>query len=309
MSETERPRVVIAGGTGTLGRALAVRLKTSCDVTCVGTRATSGEGEWKADLLSVAEAEVALAGAHVVVFLARTSGPRARLLQGSADDLNLVLADSVARAARLTKPRRLVFFGCGENDEREAVLSTSGVPLSVLSGGGDDPAAQLEHLVLAADVETRRLPTWKGAEVPPAAWSGPSTVLSVQRLTPKTGWTAGQTARAYFEWLPSAVPGVSTVLGAEAYEIKAGGVGMLRLRRVAGQSTDDLEVLEVRDGSLVSDSSTGAFEFRLLGTPGVLMTTLRGFVPSMPWLLYRASQAPMHARVMRRFGAWLPTQA
>ncbi|MBE2249801.1 MAG: NAD-dependent epimerase/dehydratase family protein [Myxococcus sp.] len=308
MSQPTRPRVVIAGGTGALGRALAQRLAQACDVTCVGSRADAGPGLWRADLLSVAEAEVALAGAEVVVFLARTSGPRARLQQGSADDVDLLLADSVARAARLTKPRRLVFFGCGEQDEREAVLASAGAPLAVLSGGGDDPAAQLEQLVLAPDVETRRLPGWKGADVSPPAWSGPSTVLSVQRLSPRAGWTAGQTARAYFEWLPSAAPGTSTVLGAEAYEVKAGGVSVLRLRRVAGQSTDDLEVLEVRDGSLVSDSSVGAFEFRLLSSPTALMTTLRGFVPAMPWLLYRASQAPIHARIMRRFGAWLAAQ-
>ncbi len=308
MSQSERPRVVIAGGTGTLGRALASRLKASCEVTCVGTSATTGEGEWKADLLSAADAEVALAGANTVVFLAGTRGPRARLFQGSAADVDVVLADSVARAARLTKPRRIVFFACGENDEREVVLSTSGVPLSVLSGGGDDPVAQLEQLVLAPEAQTRRLPAWKGVEVPRAQWRGPSTVLSVQRLTPKAGWTAGQTARAYFEWLGGDAPGVSTVLGAEAYEIKALRVSVLRLRRVPGQSSDSVEVLEVRDGSLVAAGSTGTFEFRLLEAPAVLMTTLRGFVPAMPWLAYCASQAIQHARAMRRFGAWLAAQ-
>jgi hypothetical protein len=307
MSQSERTRVVIAGGTGQLGRSLAVRLKATHDVTCVGTRATPEAGDWKANLLSVAEAEVALAGAHLVVFLARTRKPQARLFQGSPTDVDLLLADSVARAVRLTKPRRLIYFGCGENDEREATLVHSGAPVSVLTGGGDDPVIQLEQLVTADAVETRRLPVWKGNDVARERWRGPSTVLSVQRHTPRPGWTAAQTARAYFEWLPSAATGTSTVLGAEAYEIKAGGVGMLRLRRVTGQSSDDLEVLEVRDGSLVSDGAMGALEFRLLSSPSVLMTTLRGFVPSMPWLLYRASQAPIHARVMRRFGAWLAT--
>lgn len=304
MSAPERRRVVIAGGTGALGRALAQKLATSCDVTVVGTRA-SGDGTWKADLLSIAEAEVALAGAQVVVFLARTSGPRARLFQGSADDVDLLLADSVARAVRLTKPQRVVFFPCGEQDEREACLRASGVPLSVLSGGGDDPVAQLEQLVLAADVETRRLPAYKGASVETVEWSGPSTVLSVQRFAPKAGWSAKQTARGYFEWLSSDVPGLSTVLGAEAIEVKFGGVSVLRLRHVPGQSDDDVEVLEVRDGALVSDGVTGAFEFRLLREPKVLMTTLRGFVPAMPWLVYRGSQALMHARSMRRFGEFL----
>lgn len=304
MSSSERRRVVIAGGTGAFGRALAQKLASSRDVTVVGTRA-SGDGAWQADLLSVAEAEVALAGAQVVVFLARTSGPRARLFQGSADDVDLLLADSVSRAVRLTKPQRVVFFSCGEQDEREACLRASGVPLSVLSGGGDDPVSQLEQLVHAPDVETRRLPAYKGAASETAEWSGPSTVLSVQRFSPKAGWSAKQTARGYFEWLPSDVPGLSTVLGAEAIEVKFGGVSVLRLRHVPGQSDDDVEVLEVRDGALVSEGVTAAFEFRLLREPKVLMTTLRGFVPAMPWLVYRGSQALMHARSMRRFGEFL----
>ncbi|MBL8920318.1 MAG: hypothetical protein JNJ54_15735 [Myxococcaceae bacterium] len=305
---SERRRVVIAGGTGSLGRELQRRLADRCDVTVIGTREPGGPGVWQADLLSIAAAEVALAGAHVVVHLARVSRPRARLLQGVPEDVDLLLADSVARAARLTKPQRLVGFFCDEGDPREATLRASGVPVSVLSGGGDEPVAQLEQLVLASDVETRRLPRWKGGDVAAAAWSGPSTVLSVQRLTPKVGWTAAQTARAYFEWLATDVPGVSTVVGHEAYEVKAGGVSVLRLRRVPGRSADDVEVLEVRDGSLVAEGSVGEFEFRLLSEPKVLMTTLRGFVPALPWLVYRASQAPMHARQMRRFGAWLAQQ-
>ncbi len=304
MGSPERRRVVIAGGTGALGRALAQKLAASCDVTVVGTRA-SGDGAWKADLLSVAEAEVALAGAQVVVFLARTSGPRARLFQGSADDVDLLLADSVSRAVQLTKPQRVVFFSCGEQDEREACLRSSGVPLSVLSGGGDDPVAQLEQLVLAADVETRRLPAYKGGGVEAGEWNGPSTVLSVQRFSPKAGWSAIQTARGYFERLPSDAPGLSTVLGAEAIEVKFGGVSVLRLRHVPGQSDEEVAVLEVRDGALVGEGATGTLEFRLLREPKVLMTTLRGFVPAMPWLVYRGSQALMHARSMRRFGEFL----
>lgn len=305
---SERRRVVIAGGTGGLGRALATRLADSADVTVVGTRDRSGAGVWQADLLSIAEAEVALAGAHTVVHLARVSRPRARLLQGAPADVDLLLADSVARAARLTKVKRLIGYFCDENDPREATLRASGVPVSVLSGGGDDPIAQLQQLVLAPDVEARRLSRWSGADATTTAWSGPSTVLSVQRLTPKPGWTAAQTARAYFEWLATDVPGVSTVLGHEAYEVRAGGVSVLRLRRVPGRSADDVEVLEVRDGSLVAEGSVGEFEFRLVHEPKALMTTLRGFVPALPWLVYRASQAPMHARQMRRFGAWLAQQ-
>jgi hypothetical protein len=310
MSSAARRRLAIVGGTGPLGRALASRLEADFDVTRVGTREASGPGTWRADLLSVSETEVALAGAQVVVFLARTVPPRARLMQGHVPDIDLVLADSVARAVRLTRPERLVFFTRAEEDEREAVLRASGVSLSVLSGGGDDPLPHLERLVRAEGPEVLRLPEWKAPPAELRTWSGPSTVLSLQRLPMAMPWTAQKAAQAYFEWLPSDVPLVRTTVGPDAIEVTFAGLSLLRMRRRAGECDDDVEVLEVRDGALVGKASPlGVFEFRRLSTPApLLITTLRGFQPAMPWLLYRLSQGPGHARTMRHFGEWLARQ-
>lgn len=310
MSSAARRRLVIVGGTGPLGRALASRLEADFEVTRVGTREAAGPGVWKADLLSVAETEVALAGAQVVVVLARTVPPRARLMQGQVADIDLVLADSVARAARLTRPERLVFFTRLESDEREAVLRASGLPVSVLSGGGDDPLPHLERLIRATDVEVVRLPEWKAPAAEVRAWKGPSTVLSLQRLPMALPWTAQKAAQAYFEWLPSDVPMVRTVVGPDSVEVRFGGMSLLRMRRRAGECEDEVEVLEVRDGALVGQASPlGVFEFRTLSVPSPsLVTTLRGFQPAMPWLLYRISQGPGHARTMRHFGEWLARQ-
>jgi hypothetical protein len=311
MSSAARRRLAIVGGTGPLGRALAARLEADFEVTCIGTRAPSGPGTWRADLLSVSETEVALAGAQVVVFLARTVPPRARLMQGDAPDVDLVLADSVARAVRLTRPERLVFFARAEQDEREAVFRAAGVPLSVLSGGGDDPLPHLVQLVCAAAPQVLRLPEWKPPAAELRAWTGASTVLSLQRLTMAVPWTAQKAAQAYFEWLPSEVPLVRTTVGPDAIEVRFAGLSLLRMRRRTGECDDDVEVLEVRDGALVEKASPlGVFEFRRLATPApLLITALRGFQPAMPWLLYRLSQGPGHARTMRHFGQWLARQS
>lgn len=299
--------IVIAGGTGRLGTALAKRLEGRATIRLVGTRAGAGAHEWKANLLSASETEVALAGASTVVLLARSTGARARLFQGGPADLDAVIADSVARAARLVKPRRLVAYLEHENDEREALLQRAGVPFTVLSGGGDDPVSALEALVTSVELQSpRRLARHGGHDGTPALWAGPSTVLSIQRLRVAPRWSAAQAARAYFQWLPTGAPGVSTILGAEAFEVRSAGVSLLRLRRVTGQCDDDLEVLEVLDGALVQPVPDAIFEFRRIGNE--LFTVLRGFVPSMPWPLYRASQAPIHARTMRGFGTWLENQ-
>lgn len=302
MSSDPRPVVAIAGGTGALGARLAAALEQDFVVRRLGTSAT---GRDRVDLLSVPDAEVALAGARVVVFLARLSSPPARLVQANAADVDALLADSVARACRVVAPRRLVAFVCGEADERERLLASSGCPVSLVSGGGDDPLPVLERLVRADGVEAPvRLPLWRPAPPAPRPWAGGSTVLSVQRHLARPGWSALQHLRASFEGLSSELPGLSALVGDEAIEVSLAGVGLLRLRRAAGRAREGLECFEVRDGALVGDG-VGHFEFRLVEPLGALFTTLRGFVPALPWLVYRALQAPLHARSMRRFGARL----
>jgi hypothetical protein len=304
------PRLVVVGGSGPVGRALASRLETHFEVTRIGTREASGPGIWQADVLSIRQTEVALAGANVVVFLARTVLPRARLMQGDASDADFLLADSVARAAKLTQPQRLVFFSRLENDEREQLFRRSGHPLAVLTGGGDDPVSALASLVLAPGLETLRLPEWRPEVRPALSWNGGSTVLSVQRMPWAVPWTARQAALAYFEWLPSDFPLVRTTVGEAAVEVRLAGVPVLRLRRLTGECDDDVEVFEVRDGFFVSRSGRpGFFEFRRVSSPSAaLFTTLRGFRPALPWLVYRWTQAVAHARSMRHFAAWLSTQ-
>jgi hypothetical protein len=292
-----------------LARALASRLQSSCDVTRVGAAAEEGPDFWPSDLLSVPDAEVALAGADTVVCLLPAQLPTLRLFQGTSADVEVVVADSLSRALPLTPVKRVVLCCAREDDERERVMRASGAPLSVVSGGGDDLVSHLEQLTLAVNEETRRLPPSTSLLVDQPTSDPRGAVLSVQRLRAPQGWTAAKLAQAYFEWLPSGAPLVKTVVGPDAFEVRFSGVSALRLRRLNGHCTTDVEALEVSDGALVSKAAPrGVFEFRRLSHSRDLVTTLRGFHPSLPWLLYRYVQAPMHARVMRLFGEWLTAQ-
>ncbi len=307
--EPLRRRVVIAGGLPSLARTLASRLQGSCDVTRVGSANEGGPDTWRSDLLSVPDAEVALAGADTVVCLLPSQLPALRLFQGSSAVVEVVVVDSLARALPLTPVKRVVLWCDREDDEREQVLRASRAPLSVVSGGGDDLVGHLEQLTLAETEETRRLPPSQQLDVAQPTPDPRGAVLSVQRLRAPQGWTAAKLARAYFEWLPSGAPLVKTVVGPDAFEVCFAGVSALRLRRLNGHCGADVEALEVADGALVSKAAPrGVFEFRRLSHSPDLVTTLRGFHPSLPWPLYRYVQAPMHARVMRLFGEWLATQ-
>jgi hypothetical protein len=286
-------RVVIAGS-GALGQSLAARLKDSHDVHFAA-----------GDLTAPHVTEVAFAGAHTVVMLARANAPIAKLPKAEPADLDLLLADSVARAVKLAGVKRLVHFACGDDDVRVPLLERAGVPLAVLRGGGPDPVEHLATLVNG------------GTSLQTAAWTGPAReekpprfgTCSIQRYPRPANWSALELARAYFEWLPSDTKLAKTSEREGAFTISMAGVRSLVLRHVPGRSSDDLAWLEVADGAMARRSlSPGRFEFRMLLDGSTAMTSLIGYEPSLPFAVYRITQALLHERVMRRFATWLEAQ-
>lgn len=304
-------RVVIAGGTGAVGAALARRLSEHHEVLALRPPArgesapeTQGDGAWPADLSSIPDAEVALAGAETVVVLAQARRPPARLTRAALDDLDRLIADSLARAVRRVGARRVVVFRCGDDDVRLPLLAQAGVPLSVLSGGGEDPVAALAELVDAPPGTSRELPPWQGEA--PRVDEPRLQVCSIQRYARPAGWTAEQLARAYFDWLPSAAPLTRVRARPGVYSLHVLGVRGLALRHLPGRSSDDSYVLQVADGALVRRTHPlQHLEFRVLLDGVTAMAALCGYEPSLPWPVYRISQALMHERVMRRFGEHL----
>jgi hypothetical protein len=304
-------RVVIAGGTGALGAQLARRLSVRHEVLSLrplrlGEQpAVQREGAvWPCDLLAIPECEVALAGAETVVMLAQARRPPARLTQASLDDLDRLMADGVARAARRCGLKRLVLFSCGEHDVRGPLLEKSGLPLSVLRGGGPDPLAALDELVDAPPGTSREGPAWTGEA--PKRHEARLSVCSVQRFPRPPGASAEDVARAYFRWLPSAIVGTQVEEAGGAFTIHFFGARSLVLRPLPGRSEFDSFVLQVADGVLVHRTKgPGRLEFRVLLDGETVVTALTGYEPRLPWLIYRFSQALMHERVMRRFGQLL----
>lgn len=309
--------MVVAGGGGAVGRALAERLKARCEVVAVTAEPPPSGGDapgapglrwWRADLSSIPEAEVALAGADVLVFLARTARPPARLVQASSADLDVLLADAVARALRRTSVRRVVLFACGKDDVREPLLRAAGVPLVALRGGGADPAAALASLVESEGTADVELAAWSGAAPSRAPRPG-AQVCSVQRLKRPKGWTARDVALGYFAWLPHGVLTARVEAAHGAWAVHVAGLTVLRVREAVGRTEADAFVLEVADGAIVRRTvPAGRLEFRALPDGEDVLAALVGYTPALVWPLYRVTQALAHRAMMRRFGRWLEQQ-
>lgn len=149
-----RLRVAVAGASGFVGQALLPVLAREFDVVALardpGRRATGSPAgvTWRAcDLFSLLDAERALAGVDLAVYLVHSMLPSARLVQGSFEDLDLIAADNFGRAARAARVSRIVYLGgllpAGEPLSRhlasrlevEETLRASGVPLTTLRAG------------------------------------------------------------------------------------------------------------------------------------------------------------------------------
>lgn len=148
------PTVAIAGVSGFVGDALARVLQQSARIgRVVGLGRGAGRGapvdEWRScDLFSLADAERALVGVDVAVYLVHSMMPSAALSQGDFADFDVVAADNFARAAARNGVRQIVYLGGlvpASSDrlsqhlesrlEVERVLGAHGTPVTALRAG------------------------------------------------------------------------------------------------------------------------------------------------------------------------------
>ena len=110
--------IAIAGAGGFVGRSLCQQLiAAGHHVIALGRTDAPPSPKTplltyrKADLFSLLQVEQALATAEIGVYLVHSMMPAARLTQGRFEDLDLVLADNFARAAKRQKLKRIVYLG------------------------------------------------------------------------------------------------------------------------------------------------------------------------------------------------------
>ena len=151
MENATKPRLIIAGASGFVGRALAPLLAERFHVVGLSRSDRAGGDGFaeyrKCDLFSLRQAEHALEGAQYAVYLVHNMMPSAKLTQGDFADLDLVCADNFARAAARAGVRQIVFLGglcpsvgslskhLKSRVEVEQVLASHGVPVTTLRAG------------------------------------------------------------------------------------------------------------------------------------------------------------------------------
>ena len=130
-------------------------------------------------------------------------------------------------------------------------------------------------------------------------------VRSIQRLFHPAGVNAEWVAAEYFRWLPrffGTLIRVSVVGRICTFMFLIPTIKLLVLEKSEERSTPDRQLLYIRGGLLASSKMVrGRLEFREALGGRVILSAIHEFIPSLPWGIYRFTQAIVHVWVMKQF--------
>ncbi|MFS4459179.1 NAD(P)H-binding protein [Bdellovibrio sp. HCB2-146] len=195
-------KVAIAGASGFIGKALVQELSLQHRIIALSRsqrsqsqKNTEGAVEWRTcDLFSLLDAEKALVGADVAVYLVHSMRPNAHLTQGNFADFDLIVADNFVRAAQKNRVKHIIFLGglhpedyseCSlhlkSRKEVEDVFVDSGLPYTILRAAMIIGAEGSSFHIMTRLVErlpAMLCPTWSQTRSQPVALSDVILALS-----------------------------------------------------------------------------------------------------------------------------------
>lgn len=186
MDTRSKPLVAVAGASGFVGTHLRLRLADGYRFRAL-TRSrnvanqpgAAGQTEWRhCDLYSLPRVSEALQGCRYGIYLVHSMAPSSRLMQGSFEDTDLLLADNFIRAAEASGLEHVIYLSGlmpEEGDlsphlrsrrEVELVLRSRSVRVTVLRAGlifgpGGSSFSMLVNLVRRLPLML--LPAWVGS--------------------------------------------------------------------------------------------------------------------------------------------------
>ena len=161
--------------------------------------------------------------------------------------------------------------------------------------------SMLPHISI---VKRKSLPSKKAKHV--------NNVRSIQRLSEQNTVSATDIADIYMNWLPKFLKSFLTVQDDDQRFIKFNLIGfnhpLLVLQYVPNDKENDRAKFHIIGGLLTKTKDTGWLEFRNILGGKYLLASINEFYPSLPWFVYKFSQAKIHKLTMTRFGAYLNQQ-
>jgi uncharacterized protein YbjT (DUF2867 family) len=173
-------------------------------------------------------------------------------------------------------------------------------------------ASMLTETLRREAVEPRPGPSSRSA-APPSTTTGArerNTVCSIQRLPAMPSRDSRFLSNEYMAWLPQFFRPLIRVTRAKdsprvVFALAFMSRPLLELEFIDQGADRTRDKFHIVGGILSKTTTTGWLEFRQIAHKKYTLAAIHGFVPSLPWVVYLASQAPVHAWVMANFGRHL----
>ncbi|MBH0230313.1 NAD(P)H-binding protein [Halobacillus yeomjeoni] len=111
----QRPVVALTGASGYIGGNLMKKMEGYAEVIALSRNGERRDNKkhvtWRScDLYSLSDAEKGLQGADIAVYLVHSMMPSAKLTQGSFEDMDVILADNFAKAAKKQGVKQIIYL-------------------------------------------------------------------------------------------------------------------------------------------------------------------------------------------------------
>lgn len=309
-TENGRPVVALTGASRYIGHHLMTKLQKDYDIIALSRRADQHKNTehvtWRAcDFFSYDDAEKALRGADYAIYLIHSMLPSAKLTQGTFEDMDAILADHFARAAKRNGVKQIIYLSgmiqpdVDNNDlsrhlrrrlEVERILGAYDVPVTTLRAG----------LIAGPSGSSTRTTGLKKQSMK-------SDVRSVQRIYLPEGKNAQWVLHYYIKWLSGITKPFIRITRSEDQIVR---ICLRTIRRPILELTYDKTksssnhaLYRITGGIFVSrkEVHNGRLEFLQLPNSQECIVAIHDYHPSLPWFIYKYSQAKLHLWVMKAF--------
>lgn len=135
-------------------------------------------------------------------------------------------------------------------------------------------------------------------------------VRSIQRLPNPHHFNNELISKKYVSWLPKRFRFFITVKEAGdlvTFHFFHFKTPLLTLKKIVEDEEIDRVKFHIVGGLLTLTTDTGWLEFRQVAKGKFTLSSIHEFFPALPWYIYKVTQAPIHAWVMKSFGKYLAT--